>query len=397
MNQIKQTQETYRRNDRFEDEIELIDYLRVVWKWKWLIIGGTLLCILAAAIYGFTRPVVKMYKVSALIEIDPRAKLDPLDKIKSMMEYGIFNHQVLNDLSKLQGQGISNPESLAFEVAIPKGLNILDIGYKTPNADLGKAVLDSLAKQIKENYAPAIEKRKAEWERSLKKRNESIKNIKHKIELMKKQFDFNVLDTKIRIKEHAQNIEMLKEKINLVRSRIGLMEKTLQGAQSNSAKLAAKRSETALDSQDEAGHVDVFLQASAIQQIIDYPIALRERIDSLIFEDKKLLSDILLSNNLIERMEKNIEILKLNHEWNITAKEEEVSRLKLEIETSKRDRDKVTGLIMKQPPTASPLPIKYKTKRNTILAGVVGFFFLIFFAFFIEYIKNAAKRAQKAV
>ena len=175
------------------------------------------------------------------------------------------------------------------------------------------------------------------------------------------------------------------------------MEKTLQGAQSNSAKLAAKRSETALDSQDEAGHVDVFLQASAIQQIIDYPIALRERIDSLIFEDKKLLSDILLSNNLIERMEKNIEILKLNHEWNITAKEEEVSRLKLEIETSKRDRDKVTGLIMKQPPTASPLPIKYKTKRNTILAGVVGFFFLIFFAFFIEYIKNAAKRAQKAV
>jgi hypothetical protein len=36
----------------------------------------------------------------------------------------------------------------------------LDITYRTPNVDLGKAVLDSLAKQIKENYAVAIEKRK---------------------------------------------------------------------------------------------------------------------------------------------------------------------------------------------------------------------------------------------
>jgi hypothetical protein len=99
-----------------------------------------------------------MYKVSALIEIDPEAKLDQLDKIKSMIEYGIFNQQVLNELSNLQG--ISSPQSLSFEVTIPKGLNILDITYRTPNVDLGKAILDSLAKQIKENYAVAIEKRK---------------------------------------------------------------------------------------------------------------------------------------------------------------------------------------------------------------------------------------------
>ena len=107
--------QTNQRKDQFEDEIELIDYLRVMWKWKWLIIGGTLLCILAVAVYSFTRPVVRMYKVSASVEIDPKAKLDPLDRIKSMIEYGIFNQQILNDLSNLQG--ISKPESLTFNVA----------------------------------------------------------------------------------------------------------------------------------------------------------------------------------------------------------------------------------------------------------------------------------------
>jgi len=134
MNQTQEPEQTYARRDHFEDEIELIDYLRVLWKWKWLIIGGTLLCVLAAAIYGFTRPVVKTYKVSALIEIVPNLKLDPLDKTKSMIEFGIFNQQVLKNLSN--PQRVSKPESLAFEVAIPKGLNILDIAYKTQDPDL---------------------------------------------------------------------------------------------------------------------------------------------------------------------------------------------------------------------------------------------------------------------
>jgi len=60
-----------------DDEIELIDYLRVLWKWKWLIISGALLCVLAAFIYGFTHPAVKMYKVSTLVEINPKVTGSP--------------------------------------------------------------------------------------------------------------------------------------------------------------------------------------------------------------------------------------------------------------------------------------------------------------------------------
>ena len=372
--------QTDQRKDQFEDEIELIDYLRVLWKWKWLIIGGTFLCVLAVAIYGFTRPVVRMYKVSTLIEIDPKAKLDPLDRIKSMIEYGIFNQQILNELSNLQA--ISKPESLSFEVAIPKGLNILDIAYKTPTADLGKAVLNSLAKRIEENYAEAIEK--------------ANENIAYNIELMKKEFELDLAWIRGRIKEYAADIETLREKISIIRDRIGQTKKILKQAELNSAKLADKRVAITLDSQDKTGLVDVFMQGAAIQQVINYPIKLSERIDSLIFKEKAFLSDILFSNNAIKEFEKDIEILKLKHELEVRGKEK-VSRLKSEIETLKRDRDKIKGVILKQPPTASLIPIKHKAKRNALLAGVVSFFFLIFLAFFIEYIKNASKRTQKAV
>jgi uncharacterized protein involved in exopolysaccharide biosynthesis len=333
-----------------------------VWKWKWLIIGGTLLCILAVAIYGFTRPVIRMYKVSTIIEIDPKAKLDSPNKIKSMIEYGIFNQQVLDDLSNLQGT--SNPESLAFEVAIPKGLNILDIAYKTPNLDLGRAVLNSLIKQLEQEYS---QKARYQFEKKL---NE--------------------------ISIHMAGIEALKEKIGLVKDRIAQTKKVLQEAQSSSDKLVAKREATLPDSNNRSGY-DAFMYAAAVNQVIDYPLVLRERIERLVSEKNSISAKIVSEISNIKDLAARTKSLKIPEEASVGDEESFILKLKSEIQSLKRDRDKISGLLVKQPPTASLLPIKYKTKRNTLLAGIAGFFFLIFLVFFIEYINNASKRTRKAV
>jgi len=370
MNETQEPKETYPRRDQFEDEIELIDYLRTMWKWKWLIIGGTLLCILAVSIYGVSRPVVKMYKVSALIEIDPdlieidpEAKLDPLDKIKSMIEYGIFNQRILNDLSNLEGEGVSIPESIAVEVAIPKGLNLLDIAYETANVDLGKVVLNSLIKQVEQEYS------------------------------QKARYEFEKILNKISI--YIAQIEAHKEKIRLLEDRIAHTKKVLREAQSSSDKLTAKREATPLDSNDRSGY-NAFIYAAAINQVIDYPLVLRERIDRMVSERNSISSEIMSEISTIKDLAAGIKSLKIE-EVNVGDEEGFILKLKSEIETLKRDRDKITGVVLKQPPSASLLPIKYKAKRNALLAGVVSFFLLIFLAFFIEYIKNASKPTQKAV
>jgi len=54
------------RTDIPEDEIELIDLLRVIWKWKYLIIGGTVVCALAAVIIGFYMQPI--YQVSMVLK-----------------------------------------------------------------------------------------------------------------------------------------------------------------------------------------------------------------------------------------------------------------------------------------------------------------------------------------
>lgn len=216
MNQTNQLNNRDQRRDQFEEETELIDYLRVMWKWKWLIIGGTLVCVLGVSIYGSTRPVARIYKVSALIEIDrnlieidPEAKLNPLDKIKSMIEYGIFNQQILNDLSNLQVEGISNPGSLAFEVNIPKGLNTLDIAYKTPDVDLGKAVLNSLIKQLGREYREKIEQTRFQFDENIKEKNRSIKNIQVNIEQIKLVEGNKIFSVNSSIKNIQVNIQLI--------------------------------------------------------------------------------------------------------------------------------------------------------------------------------------------
>jgi len=52
---------------RDEQEIELIDYLIVIWKRKGLIIGGTLISVLTALVVGLSMP--KIYKVSRTLKI----------------------------------------------------------------------------------------------------------------------------------------------------------------------------------------------------------------------------------------------------------------------------------------------------------------------------------------
>ena len=53
MNNGHLTQKESNKIEHYEDEIELIDYLLVIWKWKYLIIIGTLVFGFSAAIISF--------------------------------------------------------------------------------------------------------------------------------------------------------------------------------------------------------------------------------------------------------------------------------------------------------------------------------------------------------
>lgn len=381
MNQTDQIDQRSQRS-QFEDETELIDYLRVIWKWKWLIIGGTLLCILAVAIYGYTRPVVRMYKVSTLIEIDPKAKLDPLDKIKSMIEYGIFNQEILNDLSKLGEENLANPGSLSFEVKIPKDLNILDITYQAPNTDSGKAVINALIKQLKLNYKGKLDRAKSEIDEMIKDKRLSLENIQDNIkrlklskenqisqlkadikaaqdniqkitlsnekeiakvksniagvqsnmQLIEGKYDRKRIGIKNEISKHTYNIKALGENIQVLNNRIDELEGVLKKAKRNSERLQEQRNSILSNPQNEGDYRDIFLYSAAIQQVMSYPIELSEQIDSMGIKERESRKEIDSVKSMIQELEAQLLLLETEKINIIKAEKDKIKDLEAQIE-----------------------------------------------------------------
>ena len=62
----------------FGDEIELIDLLLIIWKWKYLILAGTLVCALVAAIVSSKKQ--PTYLVGTLLKLNPIIILDRLQE-----------------------------------------------------------------------------------------------------------------------------------------------------------------------------------------------------------------------------------------------------------------------------------------------------------------------------
>ena len=65
MRQEAQSSEHVRPStDHLEDEIKLIDLLRIIWKWKYLIVGGTTVCAVAAIFISLMMP--KIYRIETV-------------------------------------------------------------------------------------------------------------------------------------------------------------------------------------------------------------------------------------------------------------------------------------------------------------------------------------------
>jgi capsular polysaccharide biosynthesis protein len=148
------------RPAKLQNEIELIEILRIIWKWKYLILAGTLVCALIAAVVNLNKP--ETYRINMLIqpgilEVTRAGKtiyVDSPENIKTVIEAGSFNREILKDLRSYHNHNI--PRSLQFNVKIPRRSNILQISYESNNRELGMDVMNELSSQISKRYSDQI-------------------------------------------------------------------------------------------------------------------------------------------------------------------------------------------------------------------------------------------------
>ena len=151
-----------------EDTIELIDLLRIVWKWKWFIIGFPFACAIAAGIISFSMP--EVYEVSMIIEpgvidIDPNGKfiyLDSPSNIKSKIDSQAYNRRIFEKLH-------ADPKELGleFKTTLAKDSNTLKITLDSNDTNRSIQALSILFQEIVREYQHYIDSRKSELDQKI--------------------------------------------------------------------------------------------------------------------------------------------------------------------------------------------------------------------------------------
>jgi capsular polysaccharide biosynthesis protein len=344
MNEDHQTQKI----ENCEDEIEFIDILLVIWKWKYLIIAGTIFCGVIAAIISLN--MAKIYSIDmvlrpGILSIGEQGKnvyIDSPKNIKALIDSGTLNNDILNYLNEIKMENIS--KKLAFKVTIPVNSNIIKVEYETNNIKQGLVITDYLSTLLIKEYNTLIQHVKSEYDIKLKL-------LKHKIDSLEaiiQSYKRNVKNIEKRKNELITEIDLIKNStVNLVTGKNKLLSKNLPKNDNLQNLFYTYLIQKNLE-----------LSNNNLNEIYDYKIKKEKQLQKILRRDD-------------EKELKLYDIKKLQFE-----------------------KENIQNIQILQPATSSRYPIKPKILLNISLSLAVGLFIMLFLGFFLEYMSKYRKRER---
>ena len=413
MTEKESRQQPYPQNyPPYEDEINLIDYLRVLWKWKWLIIAGTLICAIIAAVISFQMP--KIYRIATVIE----PGIIGLDKsgnyiyMNSQNISGKINEGSYNKSIKKLLNIDSSKTNLEFKADVGKFTNQIRISAecKQKDVDLGLEASRKLITIISDDYEKVVEQRKNDYDMQIAAKKNQISRIETQgrkdidEQILPKQNEIKKTEMQWRratdkqvalklnnIKRKRNQIKLQQQILEAARQRIKELELDAKKIKNNTEKIIKQRDVLLKDNRAKDA-LFLLLYATTIQQNETYSTRLSNQIYSL--------------KANVQAKEANIEELKLDTGFITTEIEElklyrteglqgEIDDITTQINALTSEKGNISNIRVIQNPEVSSAPVKSKKKQIVLLSVVVGLFFMIFLAFFIEYIKNATRSTKQ--
>lgn len=326
----------------YEDEVDLIDYLRVLWRRKWLIIGGVLACAACAAVIGLLMP--RVYEVSTIIEPgianvkDDGSLLyiDSVSNIGTKINEMLYNKRI-EDVLHLD----PSATKIRFKASIPKGAHMVKIGslWKEGRIDLGVKATRYLLDALCDDYKEIVEQKRGVYDKQILMKQNEIGRIARRMESLEiaKRYIIQRMD---KLEEEADRIK--KNTDDLIAQRNLLLKKGKADTE-----------------------MPLLLYSTTIQQNISY-------------------------FNEINNQSYNLKREREEVQKEIKSLEKDIDNIKTEIAAFNSIKEMIGGIRIIQEPEVSRRPVKPKKTQIVLLSAVVSLFFFILLAFFIEYIRKAS-------
>ncbi len=356
-------------NDNYyEDRINLFDYIQVVWRWKFIIVGIVVLSVIVALLMSFrTTPV---YRVSASLSPESIEELDersmkvefvPIDSITNIVAYingGIYNPKIFDSLDL-------DPFDLQFHAEQPGEAYIIDVYYETTDPAKGMVIVGELLNQIEGDYSLKITLDRYRFKEIL---NDVVFYI-NRISLLKIQENENIRFSKM-IDENTASI--MKQRDRLV------------------------------NENEKEDQIVLFTYLSTIQQNIAYVNTLNLtlqiiREDQIFYQELLKVSERKLRNEFLikEKLLKNADIRKtfsdLLLKYDYLLKERpSIKNFLGKIEEAKTGEGASDFNLIRvvNKPYASSKPIKPKRGRMVLISVLLSLFLGFFLALFTDFIKR---------
>lgn len=364
------------------DEINLADLLRVLWKWKWLIVIGTL--VIVASTVAFVYQLPRVYEVSAVIEpglagINDRGDrlyLDNVDNITSKINERTYNRKIAEEL-KLEPE--EWPVWPKAKTDRRTKSNIARITLESPmdQADRGKEVLSSLIRMVASDYEKEVNYNRFRYEGQITLKRSELKNNESK----KKDFDRQIEIKLNFIKMKKNEIKALNDRLDAMSKRIKELYIEAGNVKANTDEIISLRKDQ-LSKPAGVDAVSLLLYSNTIQQNIAY----FNRINDQIYLLKTELKDEQFRKEKIniemDSIMKEVERMKLTKEELDTKTED----IEAEMKRLESEKDLIENLQVIQAPQVSMKPVGPKKIQITALAVLGSLFFFMMLAFFLEYL-----------
>jgi len=355
-----------RVTEREDEEVELMDYLVVLWKRKWLIIVGTFICAIIAGIATFN--MTKIYEVSTSINvgrIEGRFVEEGSiisERINSIPLREEIAQKLSLPLKEISGEGF-------FKVS-PKGDKdtlTVEIKRETAKPDQAIKILGIVDESMIQDHHSEIEKARKTLLDKIAINESKIAVTQTQIEALKKEISEKIAINEKRIEIKGQKQKALEEQLVEIEEEI----RTLEQLRDDIIKRELKEV-------DVVGMVAYF---NDLQFRFNSAYSTRSQIiDQIPSQIQSYRADIA---GLQARLT-NLDGLSLG----IESYKESIVTLQ-----AKLNEIRETEII--NPPYSSYYPVKPQKKRILAIAGALGFIVCVFLAFFLEYTERYRERKIK--
>ena len=411
-----QSQKVSNTSNHSEDEIELIDLIRVIWKWKYLIIGGTAICAVVAAIMSLNMP--KIYSIDMIIEPgilniisdggeSKRVYIDSPQNIEALIDVGSFENQIMDYIDRLPDSN-NSLEGIKFKTSIPKQSNALKVSYETSNIDQGLLILNYLDKLLLEKYSQLVTYYQKDLYSQIKEKETALSKIITEILTIKNDISIAQSKTDTVIEEKTNKIATIKAGVEANKNQIENSQKWIKDVQleivrinKNTDFLIEERNKLLASEKKRNNILSSVIYINTIQQNITHSNDLKNQINNLNNQILRDQADIERLKNEVRDLDVQKENLIKQTKYQIATLQSQINNLESqrkfaseEIKILEFKKNNIQNIQILKPPTSSTEAIKPKKKLIVIVAAMVGLFMMLFMSLFIEYVTRNRKKSS---